>query len=60
MVGKLRKPEILKSYFIVSSNTTGNAHKMISHYVTGLGNVTGRCNIIRDCKITQAMSYYIA
>ena len=46
MVGKLLKPVILKSYVIVSSNITGNTKKNISHYITGLGNVTGTHNII--------------
>ena len=36
MVGKLRKPTILKSYIIVSSIITGNA-KNISHYIIDLG-----------------------
>ena len=34
MVGQLRKPPILKYSFTVSSNITGNAHKIIIHYVT--------------------------
>ena len=57
MVGKLHKPVILKSYFIVSSNMTGNDHKMINHYVTDL-DVTGKRNIIRDCNITPVSKNY--
>ena len=51
LVEKLHESIILKSYFIVSSNITGNAHKMISHYVTDFGNVIGRRNITRGCII---------
>ena len=65
MVRILRKPLILKSYFIVSSIITGNAHKTISHYVIDLDNITGRGNIIKGCNITTVgkitpMHYYIA